>query len=100
MSDLYVMPSVSEPFGISPFEALLYDVPVIISKQSGVSEVLKSAVLVDFWDVQKLADKIVQILKDGDMARTIVEKCRAELQYIAWETAGYKIKSVYESVAR
>ncbi len=100
LSDLYVMPSVSEPFGISPFEALLYDVPVIISKQSGVSEVLKSAVMVDFWDVQKLADKIVQILKDDKLASEIVTNCRNELQHIAWETAGYKIKSVYESVVR
>ena len=100
LSDLYVMPSVSEPFGISPFEALLYDVPVIISKQSGVSEVLKSAVMVDFWDVQKLSDKIVQILKDDKMAREIVSNCRGELQHIAWETAGYKIKNVYETVLR
>jgi glycogen synthase len=100
MSDLYVMPSVSEPFGISPFEALLYDIPVIISKQSGVAEVLKSAVLVDFWDVQKLADKIVSILKDEKLAKAVVEKCRNEIQDIAWETAGYKIKAAYESLAR
>jgi len=98
MSDLYVMPSVSEPFGISPFEALLYDVPVIISKQSGVAEVLKSAVMVDFWDVEKLADKIVQILKDEKVGRAIVEKCKDELEHICWETAGSKIKAIYETL--
>jgi len=99
MSDLYVMPSVSEPFGISPFEALLYDVPVIISKQSGVAEVLKSAQMVDFWDVQKLADRMVQLLTNDELARETVRRCRGEIQHVAWENTGAQIKSVYESVA-
>jgi len=63
MADLYVMPSVSEPFGIAPLEALNNDVPVIISKQSGVSEVLMHALKVDFWDINEIANKIIAVLK-------------------------------------
>ncbi|MBL8025247.1 MAG: glycosyltransferase family 4 protein [Fibrobacteres bacterium] len=100
MSDLYIMPSVSEPFGIAPFEALLYDVPVIISKQSGVAEVLKNAVMVDFWDVHKLADRIVRILTDDSYAAECVKNCKADFENVAWETAGYKIRQVYESVVK
>jgi len=99
LSDLYVMPSVSEPFGIAPFEALLYDVPVIISKQSGVSEVLKNAVMVDFWDVHKLSDRIVRILTDESYAAECIKNCKADFENVAWETAGHKIRSIYETVA-
>lgn len=98
MSDLYVMPSVSEPFGISPFEALLYDIPVIISNQSGVAEVLKSAQMVDFWDVHKLADRIVQLLTNEELAHETVRRCKEEIEHVAWENAGAQIKSAYESV--
>ena len=63
MADLYVMPSVSEPFGIAPLEAMSHDVPVIISKQSGVSEVLTHALKVDFWDINEMANKIIAVLR-------------------------------------
>jgi len=95
LSDLYVMPSVSEPFGISAFEALLYDVPIIISKQSGVAEVLPDAVVVDFWDVRKLADRIISILTDEKLSRRIVAKCRDTVQSIGWEHAGRKLADIY-----
>ena len=62
MSDLYVMPSVSEPFGIAPLEAMAYDVPVLISRQSGVAEVVRNAIKVDFWDVREMANKICALL--------------------------------------
>ncbi len=62
-SDVYVMPSVSEPFGISPLEAMRSNVPVIISKQSGVSEILKHAIKVDFWDIDAMADAIYGLIK-------------------------------------
>ena len=98
MSDLYVMPSVSEPFGITPFEALLYDVPIIISKQSGVSEILKHAVVVDFWDIQKLANYIISILKNEDLAQEIVRNCKEEIQQVEWHSAGNRLKNIYSSV--
>ena len=98
MSDLYVMPSVSEPFGITPFEALLYDVPIIISRQSGVGEVLKNAVKVDFWDVHRLADQMIRLLTDERYAQAVVEQCRGELQGIEWDTAGSRVRELYESL--
>ena len=98
MSDLYVMPSVSEPFGLTAFEALLYDIPIIISKQSGVSEVLRNAVMVDFWDVKKLAGTMIALLENDKLARRVVEKCQEEIKNISWNNAGYKIKKLYEAL--
>ncbi len=69
MADLYVMPSVSEPFGIAPLEAMSHDVPVIISKQSGVAEVLDHALKVDFWDTDDLANKILAVLRQHRRCR-------------------------------
>jgi glycogen(starch) synthase len=74
LSDLYIMPSVSEPFGISPLEAILYDVPVIISRQSGIAEILKHALKVDFWDVREIAAKIVAVLKYPALAGEMVRR--------------------------
>jgi glycogen(starch) synthase len=95
MSDLYVMPSVSEPFGISPLEAMMYDVPVLISRQSGVSEILKHALKVDFWDIDEMVNKIVAILKFPALAGEIIERSREELRNIRWERAAEKVVEVY-----
>jgi glycogen synthase len=95
LSDLYVMPSVSEPFGISPLEAMLYDVPVIISRQSGVSEILKHALKVDFWDVRDIAGKIIAVLKHPVLAGEMAQKAREELRKIRWETAAERITEIY-----
>lgn len=97
-SDLYVMPSVSEPFGISPLEAMLYDVPVIISKQSGVSEILTHALKVDFWDIEALADKMIALLRHPSLADELTVAARAELQEIKWEYAAANILAVYRQV--
>jgi glycogen(starch) synthase len=99
MSDLYIMPSVSEPFGISPLEAMIYDVPVIISRQSGVAEILHHALKVDFWDVNEIANKIIAILKYPSLVAEIVEKSREELHTVRWETAAEKIIEVYQRVS-
>ena len=94
-SDLYVMPSVSEPFGLAPLEAMLYDVPVIISRQSGVAEVLHHALTVDFWDVAGLAAKIIAVLKYPVLARELVRNSREELKGLRWESAAAKVLSIY-----
>jgi glycogen(starch) synthase len=95
MSDLYIMPSVSEPFGISPLEAMLYDVPVILSRQSGVAEILKHALKVDFWDIRELSAKIIAVLKHPALAGEMAEKAREELRSIRWDTAAERIAELY-----
>jgi glycogen(starch) synthase len=98
LSDLYVMPSVSEPFGISPLEAMLYDVPVIISKQSGVAEILHHALKVDFWNVRELADKMIALLRHPSLVDEMSAGAREELKNIKWERAAEKIMAVYQQV--
>jgi len=100
MSDLYVMPSVSEPFGISPLEAMMYDVPVILSKSSGVAEVLRHAPQIDFWDVDGLAEKMASLLSDPELARQVVEDCRTEMQRIHWDRAAEELESIYHRVVK
>lgn len=99
MSDLYVMPSVSEPFGISPLEAMMYDVPVIISRQSGVAEILHHALKVDFWDVRALAALIVSVLKRPPLASEMTQRAGEELRRIKWETAAGIVGRIYEGLS-
>lgn len=98
MSDLYVMPSVSEPFGITPLEAMVFDVPCIVSKQSGVAEILEHAVKVDFWDVDRLADEIEDILTNEKRAETLIEQGRETLKKIQWDRAAEKVLDVYRQL--
>jgi glycogen(starch) synthase len=97
-SDLYVMPSVSEPFGIAPLEAMRGDVPVIISRQSGVSEILHHVLKVDFWDVAEMADKMIAVLRYPALAADMIERSREALQQIHWEGAAVKIENIYRSL--
>lgn len=100
LSDVYVMPSVSEPFGISPLEAMRAHVPTIISKQSGVAEVLKHAVKVDFWDVDAMADAICGILNYPALSEMFVAMGDQEVESLKWENAALKIKEVYEQAVQ
>ncbi len=99
MADIYVMPSVSEPFGIAPLEAMALDVPVIVSRQSGVAEVLRSALKVDFWDVKDIANKIIALLRYPVLRRHLVEDGRAEVAAMRWEMRGRILRDVYREVA-
>ncbi len=99
-SDVYVMPSVSEPFGISPLEAMRSGVPTIISKQSGVAEVLKHAIKVDFWDVDALADSIYGLLKYPALSEMAGRCGLDEVNTLKWENAAFKLKKIYEEVKR
>ena len=95
VSDLYVMPSVSEPFGIAPLEAMAYDVPVLISRQSGVAEVVRNAIKVDFWDIREMANKICAILSYPFLAAEEVRNCREELKAIRWENVADRLNAIY-----
>ncbi len=96
MADLYVMPSVSEPFGIAPLEAMSHDVPVLISKQSGVSEVVNHALKVDFWDIDEMANKIVAVLRHPPLARTLREHGAIDVRRRTWADAARQCVSVYD----
>jgi len=95
MADCYVMPSVSEPFGIAALEAIHHDVPVIISKQSGVSEVLKHVLKVDFWDTDEMANMIVAVLRHPPLSQTLREHGPFELRWLTWDGAAEKCVNAY-----
>ena len=98
LSNVYVMPSVSEPFGISPLEALQSNVPVIISRQSGVAEVLKHAIKVDFWDTHAMADAIYGILNYPALHAVFSKHGKTEVEKMKWETSAKHVRNVYYSV--
>ncbi len=95
LSDVFVMPSVSEPFGLVPLEAMRSDVPVVISKQSGVAEVLQYALKVDFWDVDGLSDAIYGLLHYKSLTKLFIKEGKIEVDNLKWEHAAKKIKELY-----
>jgi len=95
LADVYVMPSVSEPFGIAALEAISFETPVIISRQSGVSEVLSHALTVDYWDTNHLAELIVQALTSEELRREMVAVGREELRRVRWDAAAQKTIDLY-----
>ena len=96
MADVYVMPSVSEPFGIAPLEAIRHDVPVIISKTSGVAEVLTHALKVDFWDTDEIANKIIAVLRHPPLGDTLRQQADIEVRRLTWDDAAAKCLAAYE----
>lgn len=100
LSDVYVMPSVSEPFGISPLEAMNANVPVIISKQSGVSEVLKYAIKVDFWDIDAMANAIYCLINYPALSKMFIKNGKFEVETIRWEDSAQQLRSLYYKLLR
>jgi glycosyltransferase involved in cell wall biosynthesis len=98
IADLFVMPSVSEPFGLVPLEALDNDVPVIISKQSGVSEVLAHALKVDFWDVDEIANKVIAVLKYPPLQQTLANYGNYEVRKLRWADSASRCLKIYEEM--
>lgn len=98
LSDVFVMPSVSEPFGIVPLEAMRSNVPVVISKQSGVSEILRHALKIDFWDIDAMADSIYGLLHYEGLSKMFKRYGKDEVDSLKWENAAFHIKEVYKSV--
>ncbi len=98
ITDVYVMPSVSEPFGISPLEAMQSSVPVIISHQSGVSEILRHAIKVNFWDIDAMADAIYGILNYKALSEMFKTYGKEEVDDLKWENSARQVRDVYASV--
>jgi len=98
IASLYVLPSVSEPFGIAPLEALKYNTPVILSKTAGVGEVLNGALRVDFWDTEQMAEKIIAVLRYPTLGKQLIQDGKQDLVGITWDIAAEKVEKIYESM--
>ncbi len=100
MADCYVMPSVSEPFGLAALEAISHDVPVILSKTSGASEVLTHVLKVDFWDIDEMANKIVAVLRHPPLSQTLRQHGAFELHRLTWDGAAQRcVESYHKAIA-
>jgi glycogen(starch) synthase len=100
MADLYVMPSVSEPFGITPLEAIKHGAPVLMSKQSGVSEVIKNALRVDFWDIDEMANKAIAVLEYPPLANTLRQQSSKEVERLTWKGQAKRIAETYKKTLK
>lgn len=95
VADVYCMPSVSEPFGLSAVEAAQFGVPVVISKQSGAAEVMKGSLTFDFWDINRAAEYIIKLLDDDVLRKKVVEDANTDLENISWELSAEKVIEGY-----
>jgi len=99
-ADLFVMPSVSEPFGITPLESMKLGTPVLISKQSGVSEVVHHALKVDFWDIDEMASKILSVVSHDALRESLSDNARREADRITWADAALKLDGILHELVR
>lgn len=98
MTSVYVMPSVSEPFGLTALEAGHAGVPVVISKQAGVGEVMLYAIKVDFWDLDKMTDAICHILRSDNFSNALTKRSKRSIDALSWHTAAEKIRNIYNEL--
>jgi glycosyltransferase involved in cell wall biosynthesis len=99
VGDIFVMPSVSEPFGLTPLEAANYHLPSVISRQSGVTEVFKNCLKVDFWDSREMTNKILGVLNNPGLKEDLANNAYNELDSINWDNSAEKIHNLYDSKA-
>lgn len=98
LADLFVMPSVSEPFGLTALESVVNGTPVLLSKQSGVSEVLRHSLTVDFWDTESMANKILAVLNYGSLQMTLKLNAGEQVKQVNWQATALKCISIYREV--
>lgn len=99
-ADVFIMPSVSEPFGLVALEAAQRGIPVIVSKSSGVSEVLSGAVLVDFWDINKMKAQILKLIDNEKYSQAVIKEQNKSLEGISWKNAANKLRSLYQGILK
>jgi glycogen(starch) synthase len=99
IGDLFVMPSVSEPFGLTPLEAIAYGTPSLVSKQSGVSEILKNCLKVDFWDIHEMANQIAGVMQSDALRDALISNATLEYEKLSWDSASDKVAKLYEAHA-
>ncbi len=98
VTDVYVMPSISEPFGLSALEAAQQDVPCIVSRQSGVGEVLNHALTADHWDIEKIAGYIIAIVNNKALKKTLIANAKKDLEMVNWQAAASKTHRIYQQL--
>lgn len=98
LTDVYVMPSVSEPFGLAPLEAIQQGVPVILSNQSGVSEVMPHAIKVDFWNIDALAAAICSVLRYESLSEVLRQRSKEHIRHLTWDKAAWVVKALYHEL--
>ena len=99
-ANIYVLPSVSEPFGISVLEAMLLGVPTIVSRSTGVGESLRNVLRVEYWDTDEMADKVIALLRRAELRETLGKNSSAEARTFTWERCGRDTEYVYRSVVK
>lgn len=97
IADLFVMPSVSEPFGLTPLEAAIFGVPSIVSKQSGVAEVVRNFMVVDYWDINEMANIMVAALQNDGFRTVLRDECSREIQRLSWANTANTLQSLYHT---
>ncbi len=100
MTDVYCMPSVSEPFGLSALEAVQFRIPAVISKQSGAAEVLKGALKADFWDTNLMAKHINDLLTDDVLRKNVIEQSERDIRDATWDSAAEKVNEIYKELVQ
>ena len=98
MADVYCMPSVSEPFGLSALEAAQFGIPMVISKQSGAAEVLRGALKADYWDVELMAAHITSLLESKRLVNKVVKQGFEDLESLSWDHSATKILEAFDTV--